>query len=170
MAWQNQAWTGLAGGPDANLLKQVFSSLTDHLRTSAHSVWFELWAARSYPAPWIVPTLKAEAGTGEVRTFFDATHFPTVRMHMNVYTGTGVAGSYFCVQYTTDLTGAGGWTDLDTATNLAIDTGGHKVSFVGSVPAPARTEILLRGTLLGGNGVATADITYVGLEFRPSLP
>jgi hypothetical protein len=80
----------------------------------------------------------------------------------------GVAGSDLHLEYTTDITGATGWTDAGTQATQEIDIGstGYRTGTWTSLDASARASVLLR--FIGTSGNATADpfITNLNAEFR----
>lgn len=71
-------------------------------------------------------------------------------------------------QYTTDLTGAGSWTDL-VGVNIPMNVAGTLVSAWGNIPAAAKLplEVLIR--LITQNGAGAGDsVTMLGhrIDFR----
>lgn len=76
----------------------------------------------------------------------------------------GTAASTMKIQYTTDLTGAGGWTDL-TGT-LSCFTPGLILSVSGSVPSAAKGPVLLRPLGAGGDGSTSPVFSGIGIVVR----
>jgi hypothetical protein len=84
-------------------------------------------------------------------------------------TSAGPTGSYLRPQFTTDLTGASGWTYFDAASaNLTMDGTGLRNNFGWSlVPAAAKTDVLVR--VLGMNGDGSTAIAFAHLTFHTRL-
>lgn len=82
--------------------------------------------------------------------------------------GSGSAGSSFFIEYTTDLSGATGWTALGAT--LAVDSTSNDAPNIGStvsIPTGAKTTILIRVMGTGGNGSSSPSFSNMYLELIP---
>jgi hypothetical protein len=69
------------------------------------------------------------------------------------------------LEYTTDLTGATGWTSMAGGT-LALSTTGFKQTGWVTIPSGARARVLLRVMGSGGNGTADPRFNVIAAQFR----
>jgi parallel beta-helix repeat protein len=113
---------------------------------------------------WAVPLAETEFLGGPTRrTLADLTDRNYYRWYVGVSTAAS-AGSVMKLQYTTDLTGAGGWADL-TSTQ-AVSSIAFNVSAWTAVPAGAKALVLIRIVASGGDGATSANFTNIGLAVR----
>lgn len=76
----------------------------------------------------------------------------------------GAGGAVLTAQYTTDLTGAGGWADL-VGSNLSISATGVGKTAWGTIPSGAAgKEVLIR--IIGSGGNAAADPALVNIQVQ----
>ncbi len=101
------------------------------------------------------------------RTYVNLTGFTTAELVITVMTA-GAAGSTARVQYTTDLTGASGWTALDAGTGPSCTSASTGVKNSGAVvlTAAARAPILIRPVTAGGDSVASPAFGVTRVDFR----
>lgn len=161
MGWPNNRWGDLRGA-DALSLRTIFTSLTEYLSGPSQYISVPL---RTTLGLWAIPNAAAEESQG-FRSYADLSGFLMVKFTCFVY-GAGFNGAKLRLQYTTDLTGAGGWSAVDTSTDLAVNAAGPQLSAWVSVPSLARTEVLLRYVGLGGDGATNNSIGNVAAWLRP---
>jgi hypothetical protein len=91
--------------------------------------------------------------TPQTRLSANLALYNEVRLSMNI-TVAGVSGALLRLQYTTDLSGATGWTYLNggTGPEIAIGSTGIKTSPWATIVTLARAEVLLRLVGINGNG------------------
>lgn len=114
---------------------------------------------------WAVPSAQTEFLGGTTRRLsvdLRRMHYCRISRGMSA---AAAAGSTINIQFTTDLTGATGWTDLSPTVNA--DAANYAVSSVGSIPSAARTDVLLRIVGQGGNGTTSGTFQTVYLHVRP---
>lgn len=161
MAWKNDQWVMLKG-QDGQQLRSAFQSLTTWLAGPSQQSCVPLML---YPHGWAIPVAAAEESNA-YRAFVDLTDFVQFKWNVHPY-GAGFAGAYVRLQYTTDTTGATGWTDMDTSTDLAVNAVGAIESAWTDIPSLARTQVLLRYQGYGGNGVAANYLCNMHVWLKP---
>jgi hypothetical protein len=95
----------------------------------------------------------------------DLTNHNYVRYDCGV-TVQGSSGSVVYLQYTTDLTGASGWTKLNTTDTSLVGTG-YKGGAWDVIPTAAKGLVLVRIAGQGGDGAADPVIARLGVLARP---
>ncbi|NAZ73877.1 hypothetical protein GTQ99_00330 [Kineococcus sp. T13] len=81
--------------------------------------------------------------------------------------GGGAAGASLSVDYTTDLSGATGWTSMQLAT-LTVDSVGYRNNADWAlVPDAAKGDVLIRIMGSGGDGTTTANFASIFFHYRP---
>lgn len=114
---------------------------------------------------WPVPSAETEFLSGPTRrTLADLTDRNYYRWYVGVSTAAS-AGSVMKLQYTTDLSGASGWTDL-TGTQAVSTSGAFNVSAWAAIPSAAKALVLIRMVASGGDGSTSANFTNIGVAVR----
>lgn len=110
-------------------------------------------------------------GTASIyRLRIDASAFTSVRVAALVTTLSGSANSpRLYPQYTTDLTAASGWTTIGTGAGgdvIALASTGGKVTNFLTLPGAAKSDVLFRVAMHGGDGAADPAVNNVLLQFK----
>jgi hypothetical protein len=106
------------------------------------------------------------------RTNVESTFFNQVRLVGRVSVGSASANDpRLYIQYTTDLTGAAGWTtigDGTTASGEALDITsiGNAITDWIDIPSGAKADVLYRIAQNGGDGSATPSLVNLHIQFR----
>jgi hypothetical protein len=82
--------------------------------------------------------------------------------------GTAPSPAELFIEYTTDLTGATGWTDLGTA--LPVDSNPSDAPIIGdtvTIPSGAKAAIMIRVMGRGGNATNSPSVSNVNIELIP---
>ena len=105
-------------------------------------------------------------GLSRGRKLVDLTHLTEYFFSTEVFNPAGAAGAVLNLEYTTDLTGASGWTSMAGGTlSLAAANAWVNTGWV-TVPTGAKAVVLLRVVGSGGNGSADPKVTNVAAQFR----
>lgn len=167
MAWQNNSWAALKG-VDFDAIRRSFESLTQYLNGSSQYMMVPLLVG---PYQWTnMPAAETEH-IGTLRSYADLTLFESYQLGISMASAVGYAGSVIRIKYTTDLTGAGGWTTMDSAADVPIDGTTYRYSLgeVGVIPTSARTQVLIGVFGQGGDGVVDPMISSITAHFRPGV-
>lgn len=109
-------------------------------------------------------------GSSIYRIRIDASSFSSVRATALITTLSGSANSpRLYPQYTTDLTAASGWTTIGTGTGgdvIAMASTGGKVTNFLTLPGAAKSDVLFRVAMHGGDGAADPAVNNVLLQFK----
>lgn len=121
-------------------------------------------ATNSANANWVVPASEDEwISQNRWRTEVDLTDYTEVEL-VTYVTGAGAANTKLNIQYTTDLTGAAGWTSMGL--NIAVGTTGSKRGQV-AIPVGALGRVLIRLSAKDGDAVATTSLGLTRCVFWP---
>jgi len=95
------------------------------------------------------------------RIFADLTGRTSIRFFAG-YSVAGFAGSVLRLQYTTDLTGAIGWTNLSGDLPIDVAAPAVQIRAADAIPAAAQGPVLVRVQGAGGNAVIDPVFVEVG--------
>lgn len=111
------------------------------------------------------PSAQTElGGLTRNRVRLDTTVYDEVRIAANVITA-GESGATLALQYTTDTSGATGWTAITNA-SVSIGATGYVYSAFVALPAGANADVLYRVVGAGGNGSTSPAFASIRAEFR----